>query len=256
MTRRESPTKSAAAAGPASTDPASATTAAAAAATSANGGGSTSPSKTAAVAPLGDGVVADGPKVNEMQEAHQKLVVGSGLHKLHYSWDFWFMHRAPGAKIQDYTSEVKHLCTMHTVEDFWGAYSHLKWPNELTNISDYHVFKEGIRPTWEDNLVGGKWIIRLKKGIASRYWEDLLLAIMGDQFDVGDEICGAVISIRHSEDILSLWNKTADDGRTNLRIRDTMKRVLSLPPNCVLEYKAHKAAVADNSSFRNTETYR
>jgi translation initiation factor 4E len=59
----------------------------------------------------------------------------------------------------------------------------------------------------------------LKKGIASRYWEDLLMAILGDQFDVGDEISGAVISIRQNEDILSLWNKSADDGRTNLRIR-------------------------------------
>jgi hypothetical protein len=46
-----------------------------------------------------------------------------------------------------------------------------------------------------------------------------LLAILGDQFDVGDEICGAVISIRQNEDILSLWNKTANDGRTNLKIR-------------------------------------
>jgi translation initiation factor 4E len=59
----------------------------------------------------------------------------------------------------------------------------------------------------------------LKKGIASRYWEDLLLAMMGEQFDVGDEICGAVISIRQNEDILSLWNKSANDGRINLRIR-------------------------------------
>ena len=89
-----------------------------------------------------------------------------------------------------------------------------------------------------------------------------MLAILGDQFDVGEEICGAVISIRQNEDILSLWNKTAEDGRVNLRIRylyltsDTMKRVLNLPPNCIIEYKAHKAAVADNSSFRNTETYR
>jgi translation initiation factor 4E len=46
-----------------------------------------------------------------------------------------------------------------------------------------------------------------------------ILAILGDQFDVGDEICGAVVSIRQSEDIISLWNKTAEDGRTNMRIR-------------------------------------
>ncbi|KAJ3320209.1 Eukaryotic translation initiation factor 4E type 2 [Boothiomyces sp. JEL0866] len=174
-----------------------------------------------------------------------------------------FMHRQAGSKIQDYTNEIKKICTLNTVQDFWGVYTLLKRPGELSNISDYHFFKKDIRPIWEDNLTGGKWIIRLKKGIASRYWEDLLMAILGDQFDVGDEICGAVISIRQNEDILSLWNKTADDGRTNMRIRflvanirDTMKRVLDLPPNCVLEYKNHKAAVADNSSFRNTETYR
>ncbi|KAJ2994740.1 hypothetical protein HDV02_001352 [Globomyces sp. JEL0801] len=150
----------------------------------------------------------------------------------------------------------EHNWDLRAVQDFWGVYCILKRPGELQNISDYHFFKKSIRPIWEDNLQGGKWIIRLKKGISSRYWEDLLLAILGDQFDVGDEICGAVISIRQNEDILSLWNKTSDDGRTNMRIRDTMKRVLDLPANCVIEYKAHKAAITDNSSFRNTETYR
>ena len=44
-----------------------------------------------------------------------------------------------------------------------------------------------------------------------RYWEELLLAIIGEQFDVGNEICGAVISIRYSEDIIYLWNRTADN---------------------------------------------
>ena len=29
----------------------------------------------------------------------------------------------------------------------------------------------------QDNLDGGKWIIRLKKGIASRYWEELVYLI-------------------------------------------------------------------------------
>ncbi|KAJ1535223.1 Eukaryotic translation initiation factor 4E type 2, partial [Nowakowskiella sp. JEL0078] len=70
-----------------------------------------------------------------------------------------------------------------------------------------------------DNLKGGKWIVRLKKGLAPRFWENLVMAMVGDQFDVGPEICGAVISMRQSEDILSLWNKSADDGRTNLKIR-------------------------------------
>ena len=35
-------------------------------------------------------------------------------------------------------------------------------------------------------------MIRLKKGLASSYWEEIILAIIGEQFDVGNEICGAV----------------------------------------------------------------
>ena len=47
------------------------------------------------------------------------------------------------------------------------------------------------------NRSGGKWIIRLKKGLASRCWENVILAMLGEQFMVGDEICGAVISVRN-----------------------------------------------------------
>ena len=45
--------------------------------------------------------------------------------------------------------------------------------------------------------MGGKWIIRLKKGLASRCWENVVLAMLGEQFMVGEEICGAVISVRY-----------------------------------------------------------
>lgn len=39
------------------------------------------------------------------------------------------------------------------------------------------------------------------------------------QFDVGHEICGAVISIRNGEDIISIWNKTADNLEATNKIR-------------------------------------
>jgi len=60
------------------------------------------------------------------------------------------------------------------VEEFWSIYSHLHRPASLPNICDYHLFKEGVRPVWEDTPNGGKWIVRLKKGLASRYWENLV----------------------------------------------------------------------------------
>lgn len=55
----------------------------------------------------------------------------------------------------------------------------------------------------------------------------------------GDEICGAVCSVRNQEDTVSLWNKTADDAGIVNRIRNTMHRVLNLPPSTIIEYTRH-----------------
>ena len=63
------------------------------------------------------------------------------------------------------------------VEDFWRLYVHLRRPvDDRPTVCDYHVFREGIKPMWEDenNVNGGKWIVRLKKGVAARYWEDVV----------------------------------------------------------------------------------
>lgn len=111
---------------------------------------------------------------------------------------------------------------------------------------------------WEDeaNRNGGKWLIRLRKGISSRCWENLILAMLGEQFMVGDEICGAVISVRFQEDHISLWNRTASDTYTTNRIRDTLRRVLNLPPNAVLEYKTHNDSLKNSNSFRNTDLFK
>lgn len=139
-------------------------------------------------------------------------------HPLKYSWIVWY--RPPTSKHQDYEKSTIPLAQFATAEAFWAVYSHLKRPSCLPSVSDYHIFKRGIRPVWEDeeNKRGGKWIIRLKKGVADRYWEDLLLAIVGDQFaEAGEEVCGAVLSIRSGEDVLSIWTRI--DGGRNIKIR-------------------------------------
>jgi len=112
------------------------------------------------------------------------------------------------------------MCKMSRAQDFWSVYAHLQHPSGLPTVSDYHFFKEGIRPVWEDeeNKRGGKWIMRVKKGVADRYWEELLMAMVGDQFaEAGEEVCGAVVSVRGGEDVFSVWTK--NDGGRNVKIR-------------------------------------
>lgn len=129
-------------------------------------------------------------------------------------------YRPPTSKYSDYEKSTIPLASFSTVESFWTVYTHLKRPSTLPTVSDYHVFKKGVRPVWEDeeNKRGGKWILRLRKGVCDRYWEDLLLAMVGDQFaEAGEEVCGAVLSIRSGEDVLSVWTRI--DGGRNIKIR-------------------------------------
>lgn len=75
-----------------------------------------------------------------------------------------------------------------------------------------------------------------------------VLAIIGEQFDVGDEICGAVISVRAAEDILSVWTKTADDLQATTQIRDQLRRILHLPNNIPMDYKKHHDSAPDSTA--------
>lgn len=209
----------------------------------------------------GEGITEEEEKRIKFQtELENKVVtVGEGEHPLQCPHAFWFSRRAPG-KLQsstNYADNIKLVGKFASVEQFWRFYSYLVRPGDLSGHSDIHLFKDGIKPMWEDeaNKHGGKWIVRLRKGLASRCWENLILAMLGEQFMVGSEVCGAVISVRFQEDIISIWNRNAADQATTTRIRDTLKRVLNLPQNTIMEYKAHQSSLKDNSSFRNTDVF-
>jgi translation initiation factor 4E len=134
------------------------------------------------------------------------------------TWVVWF--RPPTPKTSDYEKSIQPVFRFGTAQEFWKVFVHLKRPSSLPTVSDYNVFKHGIRPVWEDeeNKRGGKWIMRLKKGVADRYWEELLMALVGDQFmEAGEEVCGMVLSVRSGEDVFSIWTK--NDGGRNIKIR-------------------------------------
>ncbi|CAI7666742.1 unnamed protein product [Penicillium palitans] len=175
-------------------------------------------------------------------------VAAPGEHPLKSTWIVWY--RPPTPKYSDYEKSTVPLASISSVESFWAVYSHLKRPSLLPTVSDYHIFKKGIRPVWEDeaNKRGGKWIVRFKKGVSDRYWEDLLLAMVGDQFaEAGDEVCGAVLSVRGGEDVLSVWTRI--DGGRNIKIRETIKRLLSFPADTNIIWKSHDDSIAQRSAI-------
>uniref|UniRef100_A0A8C9JSL4 Eukaryotic translation initiation factor 4E family member 2 n=1 Tax=Panthera tigris altaica TaxID=74533 RepID=A0A8C9JSL4_PANTA len=165
------------------------------------------------------------------------VVPGPAEHPLQYNYTFWYSRRTPGrpTSSQSYEQNIKQIGTFASVRILGFFLPSSVKPH--FNFDAFSLLQD------DANKNGGKWIIRLRKGLASRCWENLILAMLGEQFMVGEEICGAVVSVRFQEDIISIWNKTASDQATTARIRDTLRRVLNLPPNTIMEYKTHTDSI-------------
>ncbi|CAK1579086.1 unnamed protein product [Parnassius mnemosyne] len=182
-------------------------------------------------------------------------------HKLEYSYWMWFSRRPPARELSattGYSQALRLVGRVASVEQWWGLYTHLARPAELPPLSDLHLFKLGIKPMWEDpaNVNGGKWSVRLRKSQTGRAWEDLCMAMLGEQFMVGPELCGVVLSVRFQEDHLAVWHRTASDTAAAARVRDALRRILQLPASVPIEYKAHGDCLRASTRQTDEETTR
>ncbi|VDM28951.1 unnamed protein product [Toxocara canis] len=125
-------------------------------------------------------------------------------------------------------------------------------PSSLNWGADYYMFKEGIKPMWEDdnNIKGGRWLIVIDRQRRAQsldeYWLELLLAITGEQFeDYGDQICGAAVNVRQRGDkVISLWTRDSYRDEANLRIGQIMKVKLNIPDSEPILYEVHRVCAA------------
>ena len=95
-----------------------------------------------------------------------------------------------------------------------------------------NIFQRGIKPVWEvdEHREGASLRLQFSKGYANQIWEDLILAFIGEQFELADEITGIVLSIGRI-DKLSIWYRHGFDNRVAPQIKSDMIRLLGLPPD-------------------------
>jgi translation initiation factor 4E len=115
----------------------------------------------------------------------------------------------------EYEAGLSVIGEFETIESFWRYFNWLKPPSALEKNSNYHLFKSGIKPMWEDeaNANGGKWVLTMKNNpqLLDRCWYALAMALIGEELEEGDEICGAVVSLRTKVDRIQLWTRSKDD---------------------------------------------
>ncbi|KAI3466942.1 hypothetical protein Pfo_023605 [Paulownia fortunei] len=126
--------------------------------------------------------------------------------------------------------------TFDTVEEFWSN-------------ADFHLFRAGVEPKWEDPECanGGKWTVTSnQKANLDNMWLETLMALIGEQFNKADEICGVVASVRQRQDKLSLWTKTAANEAAHMGIGRKWKEIIDVTDK--ISYSFHDDSRRETSA--------
>ncbi|KAI3731764.1 hypothetical protein L1987_62953 [Smallanthus sonchifolius] len=174
-------------------------------------------------------------------------------HPLEHSWTFWFDNPSARSKQDAWGSSLRSIYTFSTVEEFWSLYNNIHRPSKLAVGIDFYCFKNNIEPKWEDPVCanGGKWTVIFQKSKSDTCWLYTLLAMIGEQFDHGDDICGAVVNVRKSQEKISIWTKNAANESAQVSIGKQWKKVLD--NNDTIGFIFHDDAMKDRNA-RNKYT--
>ncbi|KEG11456.1 eukaryotic translation initiation factor eIF-4E [Trypanosoma grayi] len=91
---------------------------------------------------------------------------GLKKHPLNRAWTLWYDSLSTYDS-QQWELSLVEVMTVRTVEDFFTMLHYCKPPHVLRISAQYHFFREGVKPMWEDpsNKAGGKiWVSLDEKG--------------------------------------------------------------------------------------------
>ncbi|KAK8043651.1 hypothetical protein PG993_006081 [Apiospora rasikravindrae] len=196
-------------------------------------------------------------------------------HPLQNKWTLWFTKPSSG-KGDNWNDLLKEVITFNSVEEFWGIYNNIAPVSDLALKSDYHLFKEGVRPEWEDpqNKHGGKWSYSFKDKRncdINDIWLHTMLAAIGETLEEEDdgEVMGVVVNVRKAFFRIGVWTRTigksipgrgdgdvaGGKGRSVQKGQDILmqigkrfKEILKLPANEPVEYSGHTDAAHSGST--------
>ncbi|KAF9916392.1 eukaryotic translation initiation factor 4E, partial [Linnemannia zychae] len=123
------------------------------------------------------------------------------------------------------------------------VYNNIMKVCDLAISSNYHLFKQGIKPMWEDpaNKNGGKWSIQLPRNRTmneiDNIWLYTMLACIGEAFEYENEICGAVVSVRKAFFRIAIWTRSSDNQDVAMSIGRTLKKAANI--HGTLEFQSH-----------------
>ncbi|ODQ67965.1 eukaryotic translation initiation factor 4E [Nadsonia fulvescens var. elongata DSM 6958] len=187
------------------------------------------------------------------------------IHPLSTGWALWYIKPAtPGIK-EDWKELLSEIVRFSSVEEFWGIYNNIPKVSELPIKGDYAIYRQGIRPEWEEeeNKQGGKWFTTFGKGQKNSIDENWLKVVLGAIGEVleGSEapeagskeaetyqplVMGLFLNVRKTGVRVELWTRTADNKDRLMDIGNKFKTLLN-PPDRV-EFTKHTDSMNKGTS--------
>ncbi|RHZ63266.1 hypothetical protein Glove_330g31 [Diversispora epigaea] len=185
------------------------------------------------------------------------------LHPLQHSWTMYYDSKpamTPGPKTptgKTYEENLQTIGSFKSVQTFCRYFNWVKKPSQLELNTNFHIFKDKIKPMWEDpaNANGGKWVISLRNSqnqVLDRSWEWLVYALVGEELDENDDICGAVMSRRPRGDRIAVWVRDKDNVPVINGIGKRLLKILDLQhENIGMDFQFNEDALKSGTSYNN-----
>ena len=155
---------------------------------------------------------------------------------------------------KEYENQVKKIAEFETIEDFLAIFQHLRKPDSCKPGIEFQMFKDPVKPMWEDenNKNGGKITIKLRKDFTTIIWEEMIFALIGDVLpnEIKDQINGIVVTSRKDFNTLQIWIKSFEQ-KSNSNIEKCIRDLLQIPPEVNLEFKQFFKNNKSNLSEKN-----
>lgn len=141
--------------------------------------------------------------------------------------------------------DLNKVVTLDSVEEFWGLYNNIIPPSELPQKANYYLFKEGIKPAWEDpaNANGGKWSIQLprdkSRASIDQLWLYTMLSAIGETLEAPldpnsgstELVTGVIMSARANFYRIAIWTRKSDDASSTsspAEAADVWERIMGI----------------------------
>ena len=197
------------------------------------------------------------PKMN-MKEVTQEIPTKKLENKFSFLYRIDENVQYPAQKTvmekEKYESQVKKIAEFDTIEEFWGIFQHLRKPDSCRPGIEYFMFKEPIKPMWEDenNKNGGRFSIKLKHGYTTIIWEEMIFALIGGILpkEMKDEINGIVVTSRKEFNTLQIWFKTYEE-KIIKELEQCIRDLLVIPSEVNLDTKPFNKKEYGNNNKNN-----